>query len=89
MKLAGTVEVDETYMGGLERNKHENKKLKQGRGATGKTAVIGVKERESKKVKAEVIDNTKRNTLHGFIGESVEEGSSVFTGFQEDTNTIP
>ena len=78
-QFSGTVEVDETYMGGLERNKHENKKLKQGRGATGKTAVIGVKERESKKVKAEVIHNTKRPTLHRFIDESIEPGSTVYT----------
>ena len=79
MKFTGTVEVDETYVGGLEKNKHNDKKLKSGRGAVGKTAVIGVKERESKKVKAEVIGNTKRNTLHGFIGENVKEGSSVYT----------
>ena len=79
MKFTGTVEVDETYMGGLERNKHSDKKLKSGRGTVGKTAVIGVKERESKKVKAEVINNTKQNTLHGFIGENVKEGSAVYT----------
>ena len=78
-RFSGTVEVDETYVGGLEKNKHENKKLKQGRGATGKTVVIGVKERESKKVKAEVIRNTKRPTLHGFIDENIETGSAVYT----------
>ena len=78
-RFSGTVEVDETYVGGLEKNKHENKKLKQGRGATGKTVVIGVKERESKKVKAEVITNTKRPTLHGFIDENIETGSAVYT----------
>ena len=44
-----------------------------------KTAVIGVKERETKKVKAKVIENIKRPTLHSFIGESVELGSTVYT----------
>ena len=66
-------------MGGLEKNKHESKKLHEGRGATGKTAVVGVKERESKKVKAKVIENTKRQTLHGFIQNNVKEGSTVCT----------
>ena len=78
-QLSGTVEVDETYMGGLEKNKHNDKKLKAGRGAVGKTAVIGAKNRETKKVKAEVIDDTKRATLHGFINENVEAGSIVYT----------
>lgn len=41
----GEVKVNETFVGWLEKNKHESKKLKQRRGATGKTAVVGVKNR--------------------------------------------
>ena len=37
-KFAGPVEVDETYIGGKERNKHESKKIHAGRGAVGKAA---------------------------------------------------
>lgn len=44
-KMNGTVEVDETYIGGLEKNKHKDKKLNAGRGAVGKAAIAAVLER--------------------------------------------
>ena len=44
-KLKGIVEVDEVFIGGRERTKHESKKLKAGRGAVGKAPVLGMRER--------------------------------------------
>src|ERR1700681_1957763 len=44
-KLRGSIEIDETFVGGLESNKHEGDKLKQGRGSVGKTPVLGMRER--------------------------------------------
>ncbi len=73
------VEVDEAYLGGLEKNKHEKKKLKKGRGAVGKTPVVGIKDRESKKVRALRVESTDAQTLHWIILSHVEKGSVIFT----------
>ena len=91
--VAGTVEVDETFIGVLEKNKHKDEKLNAGRGGVGKSVVVGVKERGSKQVKAKVIENTKKDTLHDFINVNVETGSTVntddFKGYKNlmDTST--
>src|ERR1700676_5031343 len=47
-KLRGTVEVDETFIGGKEGNKHASKKLHAGRGTVGKTAVLGMRQEDGR-----------------------------------------
>ena len=60
--FAGPVEADESYFGGRESNKHESKKRRAGRGTAGKTAVAGLKDRPTGKVKATVVaDFARRN----------------------------
>lgn len=78
--FAGPVEVDETYMGGKRKNMPKAKRANlTGRGAVGKVAVAGAKDRVTKRVNAAVVPATDGETLQGFVRAHAEAGATVYT----------
>ncbi len=78
----GPVEVDETYMGGKRKNMSNAERKERadtGRGTVGKTAVVGMKDRETNRVRAEVVETTDGKTLQGFVESHARAGATVYT----------
>ena len=85
--LHGIIEVDECYIGGKEGNKHESKRKHLGRGGTGKTAVVGMRERGGR-TKAMVVPNVQSFTLESAILDNVLAGSEIQTDEHAGYNGI-
>jgi transposase-like protein len=87
-KMGGTVEADETFIGGKVRNmaaaKRKRLGISQSRSMIGKVAVMGLLERHRKdeggaQVRALVVANRKKHQLESVVVEHVEQGSNVYT----------
>ena len=79
-QFAGPVEVDESFFGGKRKNMPKAKrKTLTGRGSVGKTAVVGAKDRTTKRIKAKVVQDTDKSTLQGFVADTAAPGAQVYT----------
>lgn len=79
-RLAGEVEVDETFIGGKARNMHVAQRRRRitGTGGKDKTAVVGFLERGGKVI-TNVVDNRKKRTLHAEVHKHVEAGAALYS----------
>ncbi len=87
-KLAGDVEVDETYIGGKARFMHKGKRAVRGTGMVGKAAVMGLLERTTpdkksrarvKRARVKVVPTAKKSLLQAEVRANVEPGSNLYS----------
>jgi transposase-like protein len=92
-KMTGTVEADETFIGGKARNMHRGKRERviHGRGPEGKAIVFGLLDRETGKVHTSVVGTRRKQHLHREIRENVAPGAELNTdalkSYEGSTNT--
>ena len=78
--FTGPVEADETYIGGKRKNMPKAKRADlTGRGAVGKEAVVGVKDRDTNRVSAHHVSGTDSLTVANIVAANAKFGAKLFT----------
>lgn len=77
--MTGPVEIDEVYLGGLEKNRHADKKQPHSQGGKNKTAVVGIKDRSTNKISAQPVSETTMLRLESFIESKATKESVKYT----------
>lgn len=78
-RIASPLEVDESYFGDKYHNMHVSKRPSHTGGTIGKTAVVAVKSRPTKKIKARVTKSISSITLERLVEGTAKRGSTVYT----------
>ncbi len=82
-KMTGSVEADETFIGGKARNMHKGKRFMRGSGSVGKIAVLGLLERNTtdraSRVRCKIVNTVRRHHLDAEVRQNVEKGSVLYT----------
>lgn len=86
-RLSGTVEADETWIGGKAKNMHNSRRKAMRILGFPKVCVMGFKERGGR-VFLKIVKNTKSETLHPAVKEFVKEGATLYTDAATGYNGI-
>lgn len=80
-RFTGTNQIDETFVGGKNKNRHHDKKVEksQGRSFKDKTPVLGILNEESKQIRLFVIPDTSAEAIEPILYENIQEESIVYT----------
>ena len=88
-QFQGEIEVDEVYIGGLEKNKHQSKRLRMGSGVGMKAIVAGARQRGTGLIQSRVVESSTRATLQGFVLERTAHDSTVYTDEHQSYRDLP
>ena len=78
-RMQGPLEYDETYVGGINKNRSLSRGLARHGGPFGKMPVIGARDRTTGLMHAESIPNAEMSTIHAFVKNTAAPGAVMYT----------